>query len=184
MLAAIGASVDANIATADGTFAAVVRAAEDLGLPTNFKVFVQGCGKVGSRLAHRLVEYGADVYVADMKKELADIPGATNISGIGATEWHTLDIDIFSPCAIAGIVTEEAASNTSAKAIIGAANVPFRDEAARMAAAEKGIIFVPEYITSAGAIIVDSLEKCTGALPDVQPSVAYKFVFDMVSCPF
>ena len=41
VLAGIGSTVDTNKATADGTYAAVVRTAEKLGLPKDFKVFIQ-----------------------------------------------------------------------------------------------------------------------------------------------
>lgn len=41
VLAGIGSTVDTNKATADGTYAAVVRTAEMLKLPKDFKVFIQ-----------------------------------------------------------------------------------------------------------------------------------------------
>jgi hypothetical protein len=41
VLAGIGSTVDTNKATADGTFAAVVRMAEKLKLPKDFKIFIQ-----------------------------------------------------------------------------------------------------------------------------------------------
>lgn len=80
MLAGIGSAVDTNIATADGAFAAVMCTARQLGLPSDFSVFVQGAGKVGSSLAASLVEMGATVYTADVVAERADIRGCTNVS--------------------------------------------------------------------------------------------------------
>jgi hypothetical protein len=80
VLAGIGSAVDTNIATADGAFAAVMCTARQLGLPSNFSVFVQGAGKVGSSLAASLVEMGATVYTADVVAERADIRGCTNVS--------------------------------------------------------------------------------------------------------
>jgi glutamate dehydrogenase/leucine dehydrogenase len=91
-----------------------------------------------------------------------------------------LQVDIFSPNAIAGVVTVDVAKRLKAKAIVGAANVPFRSEEARTIAADRGIFFVPEYITSAGAIIVDSMEWCHDDWATLRPSVAYAFCYDMV----
>jgi glycine/D-amino acid oxidase-like deaminating enzyme len=91
-----------------------------------------------------------------------------------------VQIDIFSPNAISGVVTEDVASCLTASAIVGAANVPFLNERARSIAASRGIKFVPEFITSAGAIIVDSLEWCHDEFTSLRPSVAYAFVYDQV----
>jgi hypothetical protein len=79
-LAGIGSTVDTNIATADGAFAAVMCTARRLNLPSDFSVFVQGAGKVGSSLATSLVGMGATVYTADVVAERADIRGCTNVS--------------------------------------------------------------------------------------------------------
>lgn len=178
VLAGIGSTVDTNKATADGTYAAVVRTAEKLGLPKDFKVFIQGSGKVGTFLAQSLVEYGATVYTSDVFAERADIKGCTNVSDL--EDFTTLEMDIFSPCATAGVVTEEVAAKLKCKAIVGAANVPFQTEEAKILTQARGIWFVPEYITSAGAIIVDSLEWCHKDWNNLRPSVAYAFCYDMV----
>mmetsp|Transcript_14851 Transcript_14851/g.25137 ORF Transcript_14851/g.25137 Transcript_14851/m.25137 type:complete len:1221 (+) Transcript_14851:276-3938(+) len=178
VLAGIGSTVDTNKATADGTFAAVVRMAEKLKLPKDFKIFIQGCGKVGTFLAESLVKYGATVYTADVAEERANIKGCINMCHV--EDFAALEVDIFSPNAIAGVVTVDVAKRLKAKAIVGAANVPFRSEEARTIAADRGIFFVPEYITSAGAIIVDSMEWCHDDWATLRPSVAYAFCYDMV----
>jgi len=178
VLAGIGSTVDTNKATADGTYAAVVRTAEMLKLPKDFKVFIQGSGKVGAFLAKSLVEYGATVYTSDIAAERADIKGCTNVSNM--EDWADLEMDIFSPCATAGVVTDEVANRLKCKAIVGAANVPFHTRTARDTTQKRGIAFVPEYITSAGAIIVDSMEWRHEDWASLRPSVAYAFCYDMV----
>lgn len=91
-----------------------------------------------------------------------------------------LQMDIFSPCATAGVVTDEVANRLKCKAIVGAANVPFHTRTARDTTQKRGIAFVPEYITSAGAIIVDSMEWRHEDWASLRPSVAYAFCYDMV----
>jgi len=189
VLSGIGSSVDPNKATSDGTLAAVVEAARHIGLPADFRVLVQGCGNVGGRLAERLAKMGATVITADVSEERAQVPGCLNAHTLlreaGSTDLFSLDVDIFSPNAVAGVITEEVVQRLKAKAIVGAANVPFRSHAARKAAKARGIVFVPEYITSAGAIIVDSLEWCLKDKPalwrDAEPEMVYAFSYDVVA---
>jgi arginase family enzyme len=178
VLAGIGSEVDTNVATSAGAFAAVVRAVEHLSLPSDFKVLVQGAGKVGTQLAKSLVNIGATVYTFDVDKERANIPGCTNVSDI--EDWASLDVDVFSPNAISGVITPEIANRMTCKAVVGAANVPFINEEARLITNSRGIIFVPEYITSAGAIIVDSLEWSYDDFDSCTPALAYDFVYDTV----
>eukprot|EP00232_Nephroselmis_pyriformis_P001473 CAMPEP_0182910146 /NCGR_PEP_ID=MMETSP0034_2-20130328/36136_1 /TAXON_ID=156128 /ORGANISM="Nephroselmis pyriformis, Strain CCMP717" /LENGTH=1185 /DNA_ID=CAMNT_0025046447 /DNA_START=31 /DNA_END=3588 /DNA_ORIENTATION=+ len=180
VLAGLGSDVDTNIATARGAFAAVVKTVERLGLPVDFKILVQGVGNVGSDLAECLVKYGATVYTMDFFPERADIPGATNISHYTEEQWSTLDIDVFSPNAAAGVITPAVAKALKCKAVVGAANVPFSCKDAQRTTAERGIIFVPEYITSAGAIIVDSLEWKYDGYSGLRPSQVYRFVYEQV----
>lgn len=178
VLAGIGSAVDTNVATSAGAFAAVVRAVEHLQLPKDFKVLVQGAGKVGTQLAKSLANIGATVYTYDVCVERADIPGCTNVSHL--EDWASLDIDVFSPNAISGVITPDVASRMTCKAVVGAANVPFSCEEARQITNNRGIIFVPEYITSAGAIIVDSLEWTYEDFDTCTPALAYDFVYDTV----
>lgn len=178
VLAGIGSAVDTNVATSAGAFAAVVRAVEHLKLPKDFKVLVQGAGKVGTQLAKSLVNIGATVYTYDVCAERADIPGCTNVSHM--EDWASLDIDVFSPNAISGVITPDVAARVTCKAIVGAANIPFSNEEARHITNSRGIIFVPEYITSAGAIIVDSLEWSYDDFDTCTPALAYDFVYNTV----
>lgn len=189
VLSGIGSDVDPNKATSDGTLAAVVEAARFIGLPANFRVLVQGCGNVGGRLAMRLAELGATVITADVSEERAEVPGCLNahrlLAESGSTDIFSLDVDIFSPNAVAGVITVDVVGRLKAKAIVGAANVPFRNKEARAAAEARGIVFVPEYITSAGAIIVDSLEWCLKEDPvvwrDAEPEMVYAFSYEVVA---
>ena len=54
--------------------------------------------------------------------------------------------DIFSPNAAAGVITPKVAAALKCRAIVGAANVPFSCEDAQKTTAERGIVFVPEYM--------------------------------------
>ncbi|KAG5180499.1 S-adenosyl-L-methionine-dependent methyltransferase [Tribonema minus] len=178
VLAGIGSDIDPNAATAAGAFAAVARAAERLGLGRGFSVLVQGAGNVGTDLARRLVQHGATVYATDIDVRRADIRGVTNVSHV--RDLSTIDVDVFSPNAAAGVITEDLARRLRCRAIVGAANIPFASEAARSIAIRRGIVAVPDHIVSAGAIIVDSLEWKHEGYAALRPSLAYAFIMDQV----
>merc|ERR1719498_1429276 len=61
--------------------------------------------------------------------------------------------------------------------ILGATNLPFASAAAqRLAERERGIQFVPEGITSAGAVIVDSVEQFDPSMfVEAHPDELYDF---------
>lgn len=95
----------------------------------------KGTGNVGTDLAKRLVDAGATVYTSDAASHRADIAGCTNVSG---ADWKKLDVDVFSPNGPAGIIDAQAVDEMSCRAIVGAANVPFKTEADKEAASAKG----------------------------------------------
>ena len=166
VLASMGSETDANVATAHGVFGAVQGVLQ--GHATDVagrSFFVHGCGKVGGSLARQLVAAGASrVLTYDVFSEAADIPGCENVSASGA-DWaaKAAECDMLCPCAISWQITEQvvaalSAEGASTRFIVGAANLPFATPEARAAAAAEGILFVPESVASAGAVIVDSLE--------------------------
>ncbi|KAA8497475.1 Phenylalanine dehydrogenase [Porphyridium purpureum] len=179
------ATLDTNVATAMGTFAAIVELAEHLQLADGFCVLVQGAGKVGATLASRLVAHGCRVRVTDLDPSRADIAGCENVSA-APTEWfRDAHMDVFAPCAASGVIDERVAQELApqCRAIVGSANVPFRTPQAAELCAARGVVFVPESITSAGAIIIDSVEWCLDkcSFAALRPNIAYHFVQNQIA---
>lgn len=179
VLASIGSVTDANVATAHGVFGAVQGTLQGVGRDVaGGSFFVHGCGKVGSSLARQLVAAGAArVLTYDINSELASIPGCVNVSDSG-DDWvaHASQCDMLCPCSISWLLTEEVVAGLDCELIVGAANLPFATPAAREAATAKGILFVPESVASAGAVIVDSLECFDrAAYLSARPSEVYAF---------
>ena len=117
---------------------------------------VQGCGKVGRTVAEQLVKLGAKcVQTCDLIPEAANIDGCTPID-----DWTSTPCDFLVPCANSLAITPEVATHfpQSVKFCVGATNSPYENPTARQIFDERGVMHIPESISSAGAILADSVE--------------------------
>ena len=175
VLAAIGnLECCPNSATAHGVFGAVEAALG--GSVEGKRCVVHGCGNVGATVARLLVEHGAkEVKTVDRFTERAEIDGCTNITG--DERWWTHECDALVPCSSTGLLTEKHAAELNCGYLVGATNIPFSSKRAReIAEQERGVRFVPESISSAGAVIVDSIEHyARNDFCDSHPPDLYEF---------
>jgi len=142
------------------------------------KMLVHGCGAVGSVVARELWAMGAEVMTIDAAPERAEIKGCKNISkDATGKEWWKLDVDAIVPCSASGLITTEMITQMRTKNIVGASNLPFATaDTQAVAEVEHKICFVPEGITSAGAVIVDSVEQFDNdAFANAEPDELYAF---------
>ena len=159
VLAGRNSRVDTNFATASSVICSILgtveacRGSQDL---SDLTFTVQGCGKVGSAVAKELVRFGAkQVQTCDLFDEASKIDGCTPIE-----DWANTPCDFLVPCANSLAITEEVAANfhSSIKFCVGATNSPFANEKARNIFDKRGVLHIPESISSAGAILADSVE--------------------------
>jgi leucine dehydrogenase len=134
-------------------------------------VAVQGAGAIGGAVVRALVGVGARVTVADVDlaraRALADETGASLISAAGVLGAKC---DVVSPCAIGGVVDVDVARAMRAWAVCGAANNVLDGPAAEDALVERGILFVPDVIASAGAVI-EGIGRTVMGLTDRTPLI-------------
>ncbi|EED86810.1 hypothetical protein THAPSDRAFT_269985 [Thalassiosira pseudonana CCMP1335] len=141
VLAGRNSHVDTNVATASsviGSIIGTVEAMEGSRDISELTFTVQGCGKVGSAVAKELVR-------------------------LGAKHVQTCDLyqcDFLVPCANSLAITVEVAANfpEGIKYCVGATNSPFANEEAKGIFEKRGVMHIPESISSAGAILADSVE--------------------------
>jgi glutamate dehydrogenase/leucine dehydrogenase len=76
----------------------------------------------------------------------------------------SIDCDILAPCALGGVIEEQAVEDLNCKMILGGANNQLaahsQHDEIRMAqrVAEKGVLFVPDWIVNAGGVIQGKME--------------------------
>lgn len=136
------------------------------------RIAVQGLGAVGWGLAERLDAAGAQLVVSDLEVSQVERARAQFGAEPCAVELiHAADVDIYSPCALGGVITEKAASEIRARAVAGSANNQLASPAAGIALADRAILFAPDYVINAGGII--SALEATTRMPG-RPKVALK----------
>jgi leucine dehydrogenase len=159
----MGGSGDPSPVTAYGVYmgmkAAAKRAYGSDSL-TGKRVAIQGAGHVASHLARYIAKENATLFVSDIYSKKAEALAA-EISGICVEpdEIYGLDVDIFSPCALGGVINDDTLPVLTCDVIAGAANNILDDESVHAARLDElGIIYAPDYVINAGGIINISSE--------------------------
>jgi phenylalanine dehydrogenase len=120
---------------------------------------IQGLGKVGYKVAEYLLENGADLYVTDINQKAIDqiVQKAqemgAGIKVVGSDEIYSQPADIFIPCAMGGIITDNTIPQLQVKAVVGSANNQLKEVRHGLILQEKGILYAPDYIVNAGGLI-------------------------------
>ena len=113
-------------------------------------VLVQGAGSVGAVLARELAEAGASVLVSDVDETRATATGCETVPPERVLET---EVDLYSPCAVGGTLNAESIPRLACRAIAGCANNQLAEPEDAERLHERGILYAPDYIVSAGGII-------------------------------
>jgi leucine dehydrogenase len=113
-------------------------------------VLVQGAGAVGSVLAGELAEAGARVLVSDVEEERA---AATGCETVAPDRVPGTEVDVYSPCAVGGTVNADSIPLLACRAIAGCANNQLAEPEDSERLRERGILYAPDYVVSAGGIV-------------------------------
>ena len=117
-------------------------------------VAVQGVGKVGSGVVRHLAEEGAHLTLADLDDSaVAALAGEVGAQVAGCDEIASVPCDIFSPCALGGVVNDFSLTELKCRAIAGAANNQLERPEHGDALADADILYAPDYVINAGGLI-------------------------------
>ncbi|MDJ0650333.1 MAG: Glu/Leu/Phe/Val dehydrogenase dimerization domain-containing protein [Xenococcaceae cyanobacterium MO_188.B19] len=122
---------------------------------SGLKVAVQGVGKVGSNLCQILSEQGIELFVSDpITERVQKAHRLYQAHIVDIDEIYDLDVDIFAPCALGGIINSETIPRLRTAIVAGSANNQLENEDihSRMLA-EQQIIYCPDYVINAGGLI-------------------------------
>ena len=119
------------------------------------RIVVQGVGDVGLPLVRLLQAEVADVAFTEVDEvKAAHCVATTGASRIAADALCDSDMDIFCPCAVGEVLTEEVARTLRARGVAGAANNQLASDAAGEILRDRGVLYVPDFVANAGAVIV------------------------------
>jgi leucine dehydrogenase len=152
-----GKSGDPSPVTAHGVFRAVQASANRMWGSDSLEgkcVAIQGCGSVGTYLARELHEAGAKLIVSDIDAakagKVAKITGAQIVEGDAI---FSADADIFSPCALGGIINDNTIPMLKAYIVAGGANNQLLEPRHGDELQRLGILYTPDYVANAGGVI-------------------------------
>ena len=149
--------------TARGVFQATTAAAMHRnGTPelTGLHVVVLGVGSVGAALVDLLIEAGARVTVADADE--ARIEAVRTQHEVQSVSWetaHAVQCDVFAPCALGGVLNAHTIPELGCWAVVGAANNQLAAPEGAQLLTQRGVLYVPDFLASAGGLIAGTTEK-------------------------
>jgi leucine dehydrogenase len=124
-------------------------------------VAIQGCGHVGYQLAIELHQAGARLILSDLDGEkLEHLSARIKATAVAREAIFDVQADLFSPCALGGILNDETIPRLRAQVICGAANNQLLEARDGSTLASRAILYVPDYLANAGGIINGAQELC------------------------
>jgi valine dehydrogenase (NAD+) len=119
-------------------------------------VGVSGVGKVGRHLVPLLLQDGASVVVTDPNAAAVAAVLAAHPAVRAVDDTPTLlteALDVFSPCALGGALTESVAATLTAAVVCGGANNQLATPEVADQLAEREVVYCPDFCVNAGGVI-------------------------------
>jgi glutamate dehydrogenase/leucine dehydrogenase len=149
--------------TARGVFQATTAAAlhrNGTAELTDVHVVVLGVGSVGGALVDLLVEAGARVTIADAAEDrLEAVQTQHDVQRVPWETAHATPCDVFAPCALGGVLNPQTIPELDCWAVVGAANNQLAESRGAEELTQRGILYVPDFLASAGGPSTGTTEK-------------------------
>jgi leucine dehydrogenase len=149
-----GGAGDSGPATAHGVMESIRAVSERLFGSTDLagrRVLVQGAGSVGARLIADLRAAGAEVLFCDVDAAtVARVREATGATPIAADAIYETECEIFVPCALGAILSEQSISKLRCRAVAGSANNQLATPADAERLRERDILYAPDFVVNCG----------------------------------
>jgi len=140
--------------TAIGVFAGIQVACEHLyGEPSlkGRKVLVQGTGSVGGTLIDLLVDADADVLFSEVDEvQIKHYRDDKGLNFVPVEEVFVTECDVFSPCALGGVLNSVTISMLKCRAVVGGANNQLTEPEDGERLQKAGVLYAPDYVVNVG----------------------------------
>ena len=129
----------------------------------NRHVAVQGLGNVGRNLVELLHRDGASFSVADINAAaVAEAETRYGATGASTDGIYDVEADVFAPCALGGVLSDETIPRMKFAVVAGSANNQLAEDRHGEMLARAGILYAPDYVINGGGLIALSLEYSGG----------------------
>ena len=114
-------------------------------------VLVQGVGSVGGNLIPRLRAAGARVIFSDVDETLIRrYQQEQGLEFVAGEEVYAMPCDIYSPCALGGVLNAGTIPLLECRAVAGGANNQLDGAGMIEALRDKGILYLPDFVVNVG----------------------------------
>ncbi len=168
-------------ATALGVLSGMRVALAEAGLGAELKgqrVAIQGLGAMGGRVAAMLIDEGAQVWGADIDQARCDEAAALGVQIVAPEAIYGVEAEVFSPCAVGGVLDRVSIPKLAVKVVVGAANNQLGDPEADGMLMQAGIRYAPDFAVNSGAVVLSARELGFGRSPEM--SVVIERIADSV----
>lgn len=151
-----GGSGDPSPFTARGVEAAMRACArERLGSPElrGLRVAIVGVGNVGSRLARRLAEQGAQLILCDIDRGKRALAEGLDAEWVEPADAAATECEILAPCALGGAIHDGNLDALRCAIVCGSANNQLARDGLAEELAARDIAYAPDFIANSGGLI-------------------------------
>lgn len=153
-----GDNRDPSLATALGVkygIAASVKYKLNKDQLAGLTIAIQGVGHVGYHLCKLLKHEKVNLIVSDNDPQLAErCSHEFDAQIVAPAEILKVECDVFSPCALGGIINTNSIPNLKTKIIAGSANNQITDKGSEALLAHYNILYAPDFVISSGGVIL------------------------------
>jgi leucine dehydrogenase len=152
-------------------------------------ILVQGLGDVGGTLIEHLQGTEAEILFSEVNEELIKHHrDELGLQYIPSEKVYDTKCDVFSPCALGGILNTDTIPRLKCKIIVGGANnqLATSEDADRLVS--KGILYAPDYVVNiGGAMAITGIESMGWSQAEAEENVAesvrnaLKRIFEIVA---
>lgn len=155
---ALGGSGDPSPVTAMGVYMGMKSCAKKVYGSDSLegrKISIQGAGNVSTHLVRLLHKEGAKLYITDIDEEKVErIVRETGAIAVDTDSIYDVDVDIFSPNALGGVLNGNTIPRLKCDIIAGGANNQIDDESVHgPMLIERGMLYAPDYVINSGGVI-------------------------------
>jgi leucine dehydrogenase len=117
------------------------------------RIVIVGLGHVGTELARRMREAGAQLAVADIDPRKRELARELEADWLAPHEALRAEADLLAPCALGGVLDHRTIARLQVPIVAGAANNQLASEAAAEQLRDRGIVWAPDFVINAGGLI-------------------------------
>ena len=121
-------------------------------------VAIQGFGKVAYSFAQYLAEEGARIIASDIDESRIALASKMGATIVAPDEIYDVACDVFSPCALGGVLNSDTIPRLRAPIVAGAANNQLLEDHHAEEMQNAGILYAPDFAINPGGIITVACE--------------------------